>query len=114
MHRYLAETCNVKVSYIIIIKVSLYIAVAVLQSCVQIQVIVTNQIVTKLPVPHGEASEVVDGDRGVITSALGNAWYHSVNTRLLLGHGAREGRYREARTSYKCINNNNELWPRQL
>lgn len=56
------------------------------------QIIVTNQIVTKLS--HDDRQEV-DGDRGVITSALGNAWYHSVNTRLLLGHG--EGRYREAR-----------------
>ena len=37
--------------------------------------------------------EVVCGDEGVVTLALGNAWYHSVNTRLLLKH--RKGMLRE-------------------
>ena len=55
----------------------------------------TNQIVTKLSSEVLELSSSVDagsasggdggsGDVGVVVPALGNAWYHSVNTRILL------------------------------
>ena len=50
----------------------------------------TNQIVTKLSHDVLELSTLADTgggggeEEGVVTAALGNAWYHSVTTRLLL------------------------------
>ena len=33
---------------------------------------------------NGVGGELMGGDTGVVMLALGNAWYHSINTRLLL------------------------------
>ncbi|XP_060085718.1 DNA repair protein RAD51 homolog 2-like [Ylistrum balloti] len=55
-----------------------------------IPVVVTNQITTRYDRQHGmssaeETTDIqLDGDSGYVTTALGNTWSHSVNTRLIL------------------------------
>lgn len=42
----------------------------------------TNQIV--VTIPSNVHSTEPDSEQGVVSAALGNTWYHSVNTRLML------------------------------
>ncbi|XP_019727093.1 DNA repair protein RAD51 homolog 2 [Hippocampus comes] len=47
-----------------------------------IPVFLTNQITTHTG--HQGSGSAAEGDSGIVTAALGNAWSHSVNTRLIV------------------------------
>ena len=63
--------------------------------------VVTNQIyATPSPDVREEFEGVGLSGVGVVTPALGNAWYHSVNTRLVLEYCGEGGSTRKV--TYAC------------
>jgi len=63
-----------------------------LSTSFHIPVLVTNQVTTRFNVPLGfEKSHKEELPNNFVIAALGNTWFHAVNTRLIVEYTSEEG-----------------------